>query len=1127
MTFGILLSLLLADATSIPTPISDASRGASLVATSAAAGDSLAVEAWKTGGAWTLRVRDPLGVEVASVTWREPPVITLSWIALKDGRHDVDCEPAVDSGAACELAVIGRDAKGRDSLHRSQLEAALRRGYELLGAWSQPSTWRAEQVFKDAYNGSRTLGLADLQVDSLVGLATAHQLAGEAKRSLSVLETAIARAEESGDQRRFVLAAGRLAAALATLGENDKAKPHLDAAMRVAVETGFLLGAADARLGLGDVHYFRSELPDALREYEAALQDYQRLGNTEGVIEAHLGIGYASADLSRDAHAKSHFERALALARSSGDKRREAAALRVLGNVHSLMTNEREAIRHFQAAQALFEQAGDQAALVALFNSLGVVHGRLNDLAAAIEYHRQAESLSRSTGIRFTEGLALVEIAKYQRRLGHLEDATSSYTKARELFDSIGDPALAATALAGLGDVAMAEGRSEAAVQHYQTALDTLRPMGVTRLSSSILIDLAEADLSMGLADRARDAASEALRLAGETTDSLKEAQALFLLARVSKEKGALEEAKSLAERSLSVGESVRARVPGHELRALFFEDLEARYTFYVDVLMDLERARPEAPFERLAFEAAERGRARVLLDRLREAAATPARGDAESLERERALREQIRAQALQEDLGVRDGGDQSDRRLSEMLAELRRVEGLSLPGLAESVSRRPTLTLEEIQTRLADTKTMLLAYCLGPERSYVWAISRDHATAHVLPPREALERQARDVYGLLTARQQEQRGLPRERSARAREQDARFVEAASLLAKTLLGPIDNLDSFERLVVVADGMLNYIPFSALPHPRSPQGGDYLPLVLSHEVVRAPSLSVLVAIQHASQQGGNNPRGGHDAGARIVVFADPVFTADDPRIRGHSLRTSTEHTGADMSALSPSLRGVRQSLATLPRLLASREEAASIAKASPGTDVTILTDFRVNRASAEEALRDSHKVVHFAAHGIFNDEHPALSGIITSLVDERGLPQDGFLRAQDVYSLEVTADLVVLSACETALGKMLRGEGITGLVHAFLHAGAHTVVASKWRVDDVATQELMSEFYRRMLADGVDTAAALRSAQIKLFRRPRTRAPFFWAAFEVHGLSYGLFAETYRPSPSGETSPPKW
>jgi CHAT domain-containing protein len=266
---------------------------------------------------------------------------------------------------------------------------------------------------------------------------------------------------------------------------------------------------------------------------------------------------------------------------------------------------------------------------------------------------------------------------------------------------------------------------------------------------------------------------------------------------------------------------------------------------------------------------------------------------------------------------------------------------------------------------------------------------------------------------------------------------------------------------------------------------------------------------MVAMRERSGRRGAEA-GGPDRRMRVAVFADPVFTRDDPRVRTRDApevhrRGDPAPSGADLVSPRASLRGSGQNLATLPRLLASREEAASIGKAAPGAQVTIATDFRAHRAAAEEALRDAYRVVHFATHGILNDEHPELSGIVTSLVDEKGRTQDGFLRTQDVYGLRVTADLVVLSACETALGKMLRGEGLTGLVHAFLHGGARTVVASKWRVEDVATQELMAEFYRRMLADGAGPASALRDAQIRLFQRRRTRPPFFWAAFEVHGL----------------------
>ena len=1098
------LALLLAWALPAAGQTADAPRGARLVI-DAAAGDTLSVQGWKTGGVWKVRVLDPSGGEVVSLAWRRPAVVTQSWSASRSGRYIVECELTTGSGATCELEVIG-GAGGGDLSQRAAVQTSLRRGYDLLGVWSADARRRAEREFREAYDRARALGWADVQVDALLGLAAAQQLAGEVEKSLASLETAAARADGSGDRRRFVLASAGLGSSLATLGQGDRARRHLDEALRAATEAGFPLGAAEAHLGLGDVHYLRSELLEARREYQTALEAFQRLGNAEGLVEAHLDVGYTFADLSQHAHARSHFERALELARATEDRRLEATALRVLGNVHSQMSDEEESIRYFEAARVLFAQAEDQVALVGLYNGLAEVHGRLNDLPTAIQYNQKAETLARSVGYRTGEGLARLNIATYERRLGRLDAAAESYDKARALFDSIGDAAMAAAALAGLGNVAAAEGRHDHAIRHLQTALGIMRKEGEARLSSGMLADLAETYLSMGRAGPARESAQEALSLARQAVDAVREARALFLLARVAREQRALDEAKQYAEQALAAGESLRTRVPSHELRALFFEELEPRYAFYVDLLMEMERARPEGPFERLAFEASERGRARVLLDRLEREPTAPEVGDDVSLARERALREEIRAQALREDLGIRGGTPEGEARLSELLAELRRVEGLGRPGVASPAEAglSEARGLEAIQASLAQEGTLLVEYSLGAERSYLWCVSGDRLTVHVLPSRSELEDQARQVYGLLTARQREAEGSSAERRARTEAEDARFREAGSVLARTLLGPIGDLDAFKRLIVVSDGMLNYVPFSALPHPRV-DTGDYRPLVLTHEIVRAPSLSAMVAMRERSgRRGPDAEGGGPDRRMRVAVFADPVFTKDDPRVQRPG---GPAPSGADLVFRPASLRGSGRNLATLPRLLASREEAASIAKAAPGAEVTIATDFRVDRAAAEESLADAYRVVHFATHGILNDEHPELSGIVTSLVDETGRVQDGFLRAQDVYALRVTADLVVLSACETALGKVVRGEGITGLVHAFLHGGAQSVVASKWRVEDAATQELMAEFYRRMLAEGASPASALRGAQISLFQRRRTRAPFFWAAFEVHGLGY--------------------
>jgi CHAT domain-containing protein len=188
----------------------------------------------------------------------------------------------------------------------------------------------------------------------------------------------------------------------------------------------------------------------------------------------------------------------------------------------------------------------------------------------------------------------------------------------------------------------------------------------------------------------------------------------------------------------------------------------------------------------------------------------------------------------------------------------------------------------------------------------------------------------------------------------------------------------------------------------------------------------------------------------------------------------------------------------------PRLLFSGQEAARIFDLAGGHESRKATGFDASLALAISPALSEYRIVHFATHGLINSQNPQLSGLLLSLVDEKGQPRPGYLSVRDIYNLQLPAELIVLSACQTALGKQMRGEGIVGLTRGFLYAGAKRVVASLWNVDDSATAELMQWFYEGMLREKRSPAAALRLAQLRLLRQSRTAPPYYWAAFSVHG-----------------------
>jgi CHAT domain-containing protein len=317
----------------------------------------------------------------------------------------------------------------------------------------------------------------------------------------------------------------------------------------------------------------------------------------------------------------------------------------------------------------------------------------------------------------------------------------------------------------------------------------------------------------------------------------------------------------------------------------------------------------------------------------------------------------------------------------------------------------------------------------------------------------------------------------------------------------------------KRLLIVADGSLQLVPFAALPAPWAAAGGrarlsnaslnssalpaaDVPPLAAVHEIVNLPSVSTLAALRGAARRRQPAPKA-------VAILADPIFDRDDPRLQ------AALESRADAVAVVPRPKAwddaVRSFGTGLPRLLFSRGEARGIVAAAPAGMAMVALDFEANSATATGSLLGQYRIVHFATHGVFNDRQPELSGVVLSLFDERGRArEDGFLRLHDIYNLNLPVDMVVLSACQTGLGKQVRGEGLIGLTRGFMYAGAARVVASLWKVDDEATAELMKVFYQRMLKDGMPPPAALREAQMSLRRQKRWSAPYYWAGFVLQG-----------------------
>ncbi len=405
--------------------------------------------------------------------------------------------------------------------------------------------------------------------------------------------------------------------------------------------------------------------------------------------------------------------------------------------------------------------------------------------------------------------------------------------------------------------------------------------------------------------------------------------------------------------------------------------------------------------------------------------------------------------------------------------------EGARGRTLLESLGEEPTppaLSLAEIQRQVLDKDTILLEYHLGEERSDLWVVSPDSYSSYELPGRSEIEPLAREVYNLL-------------KISHRREALAMAVRKARELAKILLGPVVSRLGDKRLLIVVPPSLQDIPFAALPDPseRTPEDAETswpVPLILRHEIVNAPSASVIAALR--------NRRSGRKAARHLLaILADPVYEWLDARLRNTVFPYRSEPPGSDPL------------VGRFKRLQYSRREAEGIERAVGGRDVLKLLGFNASRERFLRGDLKAYKYIQISAHGYSSQDHPDPS-IVLSAYDANGRRLDPYLRAKDIQKLGLSADLVVLSACGSGLGQKVRGEGIVGLSQAFLSGGASGVLVSIWNVDDLATSEIMPLFYENLLKRGKNPSAAFRDAQISMWRQQRWNAPSHWAGFVHQG-----------------------
>jgi CHAT domain-containing protein/tetratricopeptide (TPR) repeat protein len=957
----------------------------------------------------------------------------------------------------------GQRTRALDALSRGGRLAATARPQALAAYREALAVWRT--LGEKRWEAEALQAIADLedQEDNLRAAAEGHLAASSIWRDLD-------------EPRREAVALRRLGVVRKRSGENGEAREAQERALSLWQGLGETVEEERTQSEICLLDHTRGALPEALACYGEVLAFFRQLGDRSQEAQILNNLGGVFDILGEPDTALAHYQQALELRRTLEEPYGQIQTLTNIAVIHRTLGEWQEALSIYGQLHGLIATFGNRDQQARMLNNVGFFYKQLGESQRARVLLQEALEMRREIGDRRGELITLNNLGQTWLHLGDPGRALAAHREALAIAVALEDAGQQTITHMRIAEVAIDQGDAPTALRELAPALDSWKMAGLRRSETEALRLQGQALLLAGRAREALAVFQDTLAARRALRDRLGEAQALHDLARAEQTLRLPDAAYAHTAEAISQIEALRTGFVSPDLRASFMATQRRAYALLIDLLMDRHRADPRHGYDREALRISEQARARSLLDALHSGRSTATSSvPALLIEQRLSLRHRLSAKVeRQVKLSQQKKASTEDlsREIETLLTELDGLEAKIRQFDPQRAARLqpPPLEAKEIAAIL-ESDTLLLEYALGEERSYLWVVGTGSCHSFPLPSRREIETLARQVSADLST---------------VEVGSGRRDAAAQMLAQHLLSPFwkDLTSGIRRLVIVPDGGLHYLPFSALPAPAPGLAWDtprsYL---LEHlEVVVIPSATTL-ALQR-QVLAGRSP-----ALKQAAVLADPVFSADDPR-----LSSSTKPPGQS--------RGTGDLLPVFERLPASGREAEAIRSLLPAGQAWTAQGLEASREAVLSGRLRDYRILHFATHGIVDDRSPELSGLVLSLVDGAGQPQEGFLGLADIYELDLRADLVVLSGCRTALGREVGGEGLLGITRAFLHAGVPRVAAGLWKVQDRTTAELMTRFYRALWQDGLPAAAALRKAQLSM--RRDYRHPYYWAGFVLQG-----------------------
>ena len=1035
----------------------------------------LRIVADQTLGDVALRLAAPDGVvleesDASDKSWI-PELLLL--VTERAGEHLLTVRAVGDRPAAYRLTLEEERPAQPTDVDRVAAEDSFQQARHLSAQASAEDRRQSLTGFRQAADRWRAIGDGAGVGRALHELGYVQFDLGDRQAALATYEEALAARRASGDRVGSVKTLNTLVECLGEVGRADEAGRRGAEALELSRQLGDPSLEGLTLNNLGFLDFRRGRFAPAAERFAQALPLRRSAGDLRGATTTLSNLAVSQRNLGNVGEALKLSQEALEAARQQGDVATEARVLLNLGVLYKARGESQAALESFDQALDQAVEVGTRTTEASAASSMGELYALLGDTDRALALLRRALEANRAIASLSGEARDLMSIGNLLVRAGRDGDAQAEFEEALAKSREAQDRKTEAYALRGLGRTHLARGDPRRALELLDQARALQQREGGRPGRVETEHDRGAAYLALEESDEAAAAFAESLALAREVGNRYGEAAAHAGLGEVERRRGDLEAARRELEGALAIIESLRTQVLSPDLRASFFARSQDEYVSLVGILMELERLHPAGGYAAAAFDASERARARSLVELLTEARIEVREGIAPELaeeEKELDARLWLAQSALIRELS----GSAVDaaaveslrRRLAAIRSDREKLEWrICCEHLRYAEIKYPQpLGLAGVQELLAPD-TALLEYLLGPQRSFLFVVTRDELAVYPLPPHAEIAALVRDARLGLESPDRRLRGS--------------FEASASRLYDALVAPAGpRLAGKTHLIVAPDAELYYLPFEALL--ANPPGSAPAYLLERWAVSYVPSATVL-----ASLAGGAPVP---PPAKELLAFGDPLLAAPSERL---AAAETAEERGLDERTTWRwrSLPGSRHEVTAVAALYGERGAAVFLGPAASEHN------FETSPYLA------SARIIHLASHALVDERQLGYSALLLSRgPDDR---EDGVLQANEIFNLRLGADLVILSACETALGKEVRGEGLVGLTRAFLYAGARSVAVSLWPVADESTAELMVAFHRE-LRDGVERSEALRLAKLAALRSGRWRQPYYWAPFVLIG-----------------------